>query len=747
MAPKVDPKAAPEPPSAEEAPAEAEEAAEESIPPEKQPWDEWDHFYKATKQDKEMWAKLSVHELGIIFTLGPIELLHRAWERLDRGDVKYLMEANIDDGTLTYWDPFILKDEGKRLYHSYSPVVLDMKSEQFRVLAFRPPLHNRKQTPGCWYAMPSLNFLPVGIKKVIAGDGGLLVCDGAMQWTAVLIDGQLTPLSMRSPVIPGGRPLPMDPEVWTRHIYLGGQTIQLVCNPITREFMFLPPFHKTMTLNAKAACIRYMDFAEFVPLPPTPPPESEVAEPGEGDELAADLDVGHSIDEIVSRASRRGTLVERRLSRRMSVPHADVPSRRASIHADLDDELDELDFEAEMQSGRGPSRRRSSTHASEEVFMPEEVEKIIEGRFQRIWRLYFECFGRIPVPEPPPSRHYIIVVMGYRFETKFDAFEENKLVCCVYRSTEQEKWSYIREVPCLARTMPNEIGRTGLAMLTTLADKEWMAVCFGALVLGDIKEILQNQEEDQSRKTTQNDFDTSSETSSRTSCNSDCSRKGDDSDERITAAVFYVSVVPTDDTALVFPFKPAGYEEDNLTCPIVLQPFGVKSPEIIVAVTRKPYGADRMLVFQVEMEQEEELGADVRKPRPTGSFSWITETPTFLYRDLFYTPEVSNKPFECSAGNGLICIKSTDGQRLAIYDMYTARWWLEDFHKYMPCRRKEKPFQLLEISSWEPNFRQRVEYDSRYVGGKPDPVAEEKEDDKPAEAVKEEPKKDVKKKK
>lgn len=128
--------------------------------------------------------------------------------------------------------------------------------ERNRVLAFYPPLHNRKQRPGCWFAMPSLSFLPPGIKKVIAGDGGLLVCDGAMQWTAVLVDGELSPFSARPAIVQGGRPVPMEPEAWTKDNSLPGQSILLVCNPVTREFMYLPPFHRTMSLNAKAACIR-----------------------------------------------------------------------------------------------------------------------------------------------------------------------------------------------------------------------------------------------------------------------------------------------------------------------------------------------------------------------------------------------------------------------------------------------------------------------------------------------------------
>ncbi|CAM6042001.1 unnamed protein product [Sphagnum compactum] len=188
-----------------------------------------------------MWNKFTPHELNIIFTNGPIEMLDRAWKKLDRGDVKYLMTSNLENGTLIEWDPFLLKDEKKRIYHNYFPSLVEMKSGEFRVIAFKPPLHNRKQDPGRWFAMPSLNFLPIGINKVIAGDGGLLVCDGAMQWTAMLQEnGQLPPIATRPPLIMGGQIVPMDPTNWTKKSYLPGQTILLVW---VRDVALAFPFH------------------------------------------------------------------------------------------------------------------------------------------------------------------------------------------------------------------------------------------------------------------------------------------------------------------------------------------------------------------------------------------------------------------------------------------------------------------------------------------------------------------------
>jgi hypothetical protein len=197
----------------------------------------------------------------------------------------------------------------------------------------------------------------------------------------------------------------------------------------------------------------------------------------------------------------------------------------------------------------------------------------------------------------------------------------------------------------------------------------------------------------------------------------------------LTPSIFYMSMVGKEgvsDVALAFPFHPQGYEKNEMQYPIVLQPFGVKSPEIIVVLSRKPFMANTMTIFQVEMSHDYGTGY----PKPNGSFLWVTEMPTSIYRELFSCPlsssGVSNKSFQSSAGEGLICIKSIDGGKLAIYDMYTTRWWLEDYQKYyLPsCLKKDQPYQLMEIVSWEPNFRQRVEYDFRYEGGKPNLIPE-----------------------
>ncbi|KAH8931966.1 hypothetical protein BDL97_19G048300 [Sphagnum fallax] len=698
-----------------------------------------------------MWNKLTPHELNIIFTSGPIEMLDRAWKKLDRGDVKYLMTSNLENRTLIEWDPFFLKDENKRIYHNYFPSLVEMKSGEFRVIAFRPPLHNRKQDPGRWFAMPSLNFLPIGINKVIAGDGGLLVCDGAMQWTAMFQEnGQLPPIATQPPLIKGGRIIPMDPTNRTKKSYLPGQTILLVCNPTTREYMFLPPFKCFMTLNAKAACIRFVEFAKLIATPNNPSLDDKM-------ELFFDVNNPNLVDDHISKDINAQPLNEIMQTTSLtksknsinSTTNYDQPSQLATInqstskiqipniHPSLKNNLDELNYElldSEPEALPIISLKHMSynQHASKDIHTNPKVEGVIEAHFQRIWKLYFECFGYYPIAIPPPSRHYIIAIVGYQKEITLndvEAEDEDHLVCAVYKSTSQGDWYFNRIVPsCMTITMPNIDGRTSLAMLTSVNNHDWIALCFGGFIIGDKENIMNDKEYDlNSTDFIKNNTNNASQKSTNFNINNSSSKMI--GNRLLTPSIFYMSMVGKEgvcDVALAFPFHPQGYEKNEVQCPIVLQPFGVKSPEIIVVLSRRPFMANTMTIFQLEMSHDYGTGY----PKPNGSFLWVTEMPTSIYRELFNCPlsssGVSNKSFQSSAGEGLICIKSIDGKKLAIYDMYTTRWWLEDYQQYyLPsCLKKNQPYQLMEIVSWEPNFRQRVEYDFRYEGGKPNPIPE-----------------------
>ncbi|CAK9213107.1 unnamed protein product [Sphagnum troendelagicum] len=698
-----------------------------------------------------MWNKLTPHELNIIFTNGPIEMLDRAWKKLDRGDVKYLMTSNLENGTLIEWDPFFLKDENKRTYHNYFPSLVEMKSGEFRVIAFKPPLHNRKQDPGRWFAMPSLNFLPIGINKVIAGDGGLLVCDGAMQWIAMFQEnGQLPPIATQPPLIKGGRIVPMDPTNWTKKSYLPGQTILLVCNPTTREYMFLPPFKCFMTLNAKAACIRFVEFAKLVATPNNPTLDEKM-------ELSLDVNNPNLVDDHISKDINaqslneimQATFLTKSKNYINSTTNYDQPSQLATInqstskiripniHPSLKNNLDELDYELldskpEALPIISLKHMSYNQHASKDIHTNPKVEGVIEAHFQQIWKLYFECFGYYPIAIPPPSRHYIIAIVGYQKEITLndvEAKDEDHLVCAVYKSTSQGDWYFNRIVPsCMTITMPNIDGQTSLAMLTSVNNHDWIALCFGGFIIGDKENILNDKEYDlNSTDFIKNNTNNASQKSTNFNINNSSSKMI--GNRLLTPSIFYMSMVGKEgvcDVALAFPFHPQGYENNEVQCPIVLQPFGVKSPEIIVVLSRRPFMANTMTIFQLEMSHDYGTGY----PKPNGSFLWMTEMPTSIYRELFNCPSsssgVSNKSFQSSAGEGLICIKSIDGQKLAIYDMYTTRWWLEDYQQYyLPsCLKKDQPYQLMEIVSWEPNFRQKVEYDFRYEGGKPNLIPE-----------------------
>jgi hypothetical protein len=756
------------------------------LTPDKQPWNQWDFFYERCKNEyyTEMWNKLTPHELNIIFTNGPIEMLDQAWKKLDRGDVKYLMTSNVENGTLIEWDPFFLKDENKHIYHNYFPSLVEMKSGEFRVIAFRPPLHNRKQDPGRWFAMPSLNFLPIGINKVIAGDGGLLVCDGAMQWTAMFQEtGQLPPIATRPPLIMGGQIVPMDPTNWTKKSYLPGQTILLVCNPTTREYMFLPPFKCFMTLNAKVACIRFVEFAKLVVTPNNPTLDDkmellfDVNNPNlVDDHISKDIN-GQSLNEIMQTTSLtksknfvNSTTNYLQSSQLATISQSTSKIQIPNIHPNFRNNLNELDYELqdtkhEALPNISLKHMSYNQHASEDIHANLKVEGVIEIHFQRIWKLYFECFGYYPITIPPPSRHYIIAIVGYQKEITLkdvEAKDEDHLVCAVYKSTSQGDWYFNHIVPsCMTITMPNIDGRTSLAMLTSVHNHDWITLCFGGFIIGDKENVMHEKEYDLNSMdliknntskskdskpykssisshsiSAQNKdnllnmsknqrFSTSSKwTQKSTNFNINNSSSKMIGNRLLTPSIFYMSMVGKEgvsDVALAFPFHPQGYEKNEVQCPIVLQPFGVKSPEIIVVLSRKPFMANTMTIFQVEMSHDYGTGY----PKPNGSFLWVTEMPTSIYRELFSCPSsslgVSNKSFQSSAGEGLICIKSIDGKKLAIYDMYTTRWWLEDYQKYyLPsCSKKDQPYQLMEIVSWEPNFRQRVEYDFRYEGGKP----------------------------
>lgn len=66
-----------------------------------------------------------------------------------------------------------------------------------------------------------------------------------------------------------------------------------------------------------------------------------------------------------------------------------------------------------------------------------------------------------------------------------------------------------------------------------------------------------------------------------------------------------MSVISEDDAVTVFPYTPVFFKRqaskrNELACLVVLQPFSVKSLDIIVAITTKPSWEDRLNIFQTE---------------------------------------------------------------------------------------------------------------------------------------------------
>ncbi len=84
--------------------------------------------------------------------------------------------------------------------------------------------HGYKCRP--WVRLPSLNFLPICVDRVIAGEKGLLVVDGSLQ-SGEQVSGEVE--------------LPMHHDTG---VYSAEQSITVVCNPLTKKFEFIPPFPK-----------------------------------------------------------------------------------------------------------------------------------------------------------------------------------------------------------------------------------------------------------------------------------------------------------------------------------------------------------------------------------------------------------------------------------------------------------------------------------------------------------------------
>jgi hypothetical protein len=83
--------------------------------------------------------------------------------------------------------------------------------------------------------LPKLDFLPLNINEIIAGEGGLLCVNGGLQ------PREINP---HTPPIPHA-------EDYNFALY-PTQSILLVCNPLTKEFKYIPR-HANKILDSKIA--------------------------------------------------------------------------------------------------------------------------------------------------------------------------------------------------------------------------------------------------------------------------------------------------------------------------------------------------------------------------------------------------------------------------------------------------------------------------------------------------------------
>lgn len=197
------------------------------------------------------WNHLMPCGIAEVFCNAPIEVLDKIWDKLDRGNPRYQIYCNLDC-TLTEWRPSQFENEENRLYESFCPAIMCMKTYPedygtFKMIGYKSAKYSKKHNEKKkWFSFPSLNYLPTYVKKVLAGDGGLLVCCGGVQ--------------PRRPPIKGERLLPLthdEEDDYDRKIFPEGQQVLLVTNPLTREYYFLPPI-PCMILQDMSACIVLM---------------------------------------------------------------------------------------------------------------------------------------------------------------------------------------------------------------------------------------------------------------------------------------------------------------------------------------------------------------------------------------------------------------------------------------------------------------------------------------------------------
>lgn len=679
------------------------------------------------------WNHLMPSTIAEIFCNVPLHLLDEAWKRLDRGNPLYLCYCNLDC-SLALWKPSLLENEEKRLYESFCPVIMCMKTDTFRFIGYKSAKISKHLEDKKWYVMPSLAYLPTDIKKVIAGDGGLLVCDGGRQ--------------PRRPPIKGEHIFPLTHDLeddWDREIYPEGQSVLLVTNPLTREYMFLPPMQGKI-LTQKCGCIM------FEPKILSSKSSSKMLNKNVKRMSSTSIPVGfepfsHDPNEYYPPGINPEMYTKGKSFRGSRIwQHNGTKESSNDTQSLKPDITNFLKKQSQRYNIDRPVKPQPTIHGSE------GDEPGTQARLENMAALMFETNHMHDRPDHVKiefdssvnaqvkqvdkykenmfelCHHYVVVVMGYNL---IPATLQNKkveeILCAVYKSSHKSKGWFIRPTPLKARLMPTQQGHTGLALIKI---GNWMAVCFGGLLVEEItKETIEEN---------------SSKSSSGNGSQSSTPREEDESKiekidvlgvdaydslykrakycpagvhkqeifepkfvtiEKLSPALFWVPMVPEDDSALAFSFSPMNTIDGFLQSPIVIQPFGSQTTmPTLYAVTRKAVKADTISIFAIGIDC-----ATSTNPAPTGHYIPVTHMPTNMFNDIFETIDYSQKEFECSGGNGLICIRVKDFKLMAFYDVLQKVWFTQDYAKYLPTKARSRPYQMFENTIWEPNFWQKVE--------------------------------------
>lgn len=176
------------------------------------------------------WDSLDSDEIIEIFT----ELLVKDKNQIIAAWKTWRFKSNKDviDPNLVLWNPSLYEDDVNLTYANFFPCVINQINGN--------PIVGFNQSSKVWFGLPKLDFLPLDVNDIIAGDGGLLCINGGLQPRKI---------NPQTPPIPYA-------EDYNFALY-PAQSILLVCNPLTKEVKYIPR-HCNKTLNNKIAWMTTM---------------------------------------------------------------------------------------------------------------------------------------------------------------------------------------------------------------------------------------------------------------------------------------------------------------------------------------------------------------------------------------------------------------------------------------------------------------------------------------------------------